>query len=382
MTKIIVHLSADFPDPMEPRKTPAILRLVESAPEYRHAVYSLNRVTEWSGITGIPFGSDRIALAYGALPRGIFWERRLHDVAQWIKHDLEQKNIRPDLIYAHKFTVEGLTGQELADHFNCPLVCNIQGNTDGKILRTKILSRARYKNIAARVARVFPFSPWAAQPFITTLGLDPLKCVALPVIPAHDNLSPAEAHFNEAVITLFNLDQWRIKNLTQLLRGLELSSACNSRITLDIYGSGSAKSVRTISRLIKRYQVEHAVRLMGPIDNADVHKMLKNYAALVMPSRAESYGLVYAEALFAGIPIMWSKGHGIDGFLPSERIGYAVNPRDHADIAEGLVFLTEKERLLKDEISLLQSQGALDILRRDHIVSTWKYHLDRVLSEE
>jgi hypothetical protein len=74
-SKVIVHISADFPDSMEPHalKTNSIPNLIQATEGYRHIVYSLNRVSLVSGIVAVDFGPDRKAIAYGAPPKGIFY---------------------------------------------------------------------------------------------------------------------------------------------------------------------------------------------------------------------------------------------------------------------------------------------------------------------
>lgn len=57
----------------------------------------------------------------------------------------------------------------------------------------------------------------------------------------------------------------------------------------------------------------------------------------VMPSRAETFGLVYAEALSQGLPVLYTRGQGFDGQFEEGTVGYAVdagNPREIADRME------------------------------------------------
>src|SRR6516165_10592155 len=105
---VIVHISADFPDPLSPDKTSAIRSLVDATPGFRHIVYSLNRVSSWSGIEALRFGEDRVEVAYGAPPWGLMLATRFKALAAWILSDLTARRLRPDLIQAHKLTIEGL----------------------------------------------------------------------------------------------------------------------------------------------------------------------------------------------------------------------------------------------------------------------------------
>src|SRR5579871_5895145 len=97
--KVIVHISADFPDSMVAAKTSAVASLVSGADDYRHVIYSLNRVDWASGIVAIDFGPDRKALAYGAPPKGIFHATYLERVADWILADLRTQGIAVDALH-------------------------------------------------------------------------------------------------------------------------------------------------------------------------------------------------------------------------------------------------------------------------------------------
>ena len=377
---VIVHVSADYPDAMAPNKTKAVLNLVTHTPEYRHVVYSLNRVNAWSGLTAVPFGEDRMAIAYGALPKGLFWESRLRDVAKWIARDLKAKQITPNLIEAHKFTVEGLIGQALSQEFSCPFICDIQGNTDAKILARKLDLRSRYKQIAQDVSLVFSYSPWAIPTFHKLVGLPEEKCHRLPVIPGIDSFAPSEMVEDDRLVTVFHLDHWRLKNLERVIHAIEKLSKTRPAIRLDVYGGGRPESLMAIQRVIARSPVRKRIRLMGAVENGALPELLRGYAGFVMPSLSETYGLVYAEALFAGLPILFSKDRGIDGYFDANRIGYACNPHSTDDIAQGILHLLTRQASLKQSIADLQDSGDINCIRKESIVKTYRDGLQRVLA--
>ena len=54
----------------------------------------------------------------------------------------------------------------------------------------------------------------------------------------------------------------------------------------------------------------------------------------VMPSHAETFGLVYAEAMSQGLPVLYTRGQGFDGQFPEGTVGYAVSDSDAAELAE------------------------------------------------
>jgi glycosyltransferase involved in cell wall biosynthesis len=54
----------------------------------------------------------------------------------------------------------------------------------------------------------------------------------------------------------------------------------------------------------------------------------------VMPSHTESFGLVYAEAMSQGLPVIYTKGQGFDGQFDDATVGYAVSDKDSKELAD------------------------------------------------
>lgn len=68
-------------------------------------------------------------------------------------------------------------------------------------------------------------------------------------------------------------------------------------------------------------------------------KLIDVYRAsdlFVMPSFTESFGLVYAEAMSQGLPVIYSKGQGFDNQFPEGVVGYHVDSGSPDDVAEGI----------------------------------------------
>lgn len=381
MKPVILHISNDYPDPLFWDKTKAISNLVEATPQYRHVVYSLNRADGWCGIASIPFGEDKFAVAYGALPKGLFWHKRLLEVAQWILNDLSARGIVPDLVQAHKLTVEGIVGLYIAKALSLPLVCDIQGNSDQMILQKKIDLRKKHREIANYSSLVFPYAPWSIRPFRNLVGLDEKKCVPLPVLPGFDCLKPSKTTGSNRLITMMRFQDMGNKNLKGIIASIKLLRSEFPNITLDVYGGGRSKALLKIKNFKRKLGVEKNVVFKGPINNNDLPNVLSEYAALVVPSFAETYGLVYAEALFCGVPVLYSKGRAIDGYFNPQDIGYACDPESTGDIAQGIRHILTNEQTIKTNIESIQKQGRFDNIRRAGIIATYTGSIDRILAQ-
>jgi glycosyltransferase involved in cell wall biosynthesis len=69
----------------------------------------------------------------------------------------------------------------------------------------------------------------------------------------------------------------------------------------------------------------------------EVVSYLRNSDIFIMPSVLETFGLVYAEAMSQGVPIIYSKGQGFDGQFENGVVGYAVNCFDYRDISDKII---------------------------------------------
>lgn len=370
---ILVHISADFPDPISTSKTRAISNLIDGTPGYRHVIYSLNRVSGWSGIEALRFDTDRVAVAFGALPRGLFLAKRMRELAQWIIADLADHEVRPCLVHAHKLSIEGLVGDPVARAFDAPLMCSIQANTDAVVLAVRPDLRRRYRDLWRNALHVFPFSPAGKAAAERMLGPREGPTTLLPCITAQDQLRPAAKAPRPRILSIFRLDVHEHKNAGPLVKATVAAAARYPELTLDIYGTGSAASFFELARMIRRVDGGRRVRLMGSIPHGLVQDTIGRYSAFAMPTQRESYGMVFAESLMAGVPILHTRGWGLHGLYADDDIGYACrNPRSIQDVAQGICHLIANEERLKGRIAAMQRAGALDLLRQDAILATYR----------
>jgi glycosyltransferase involved in cell wall biosynthesis len=129
-------------------------------------------------------------------------------------------------------------------------------------------------------------------------------------------------------------------------------------ILLDIFGAGDG--IGRIARWIERYGLQDYVTLRGNVPNEEMIHTLSNYKALFLCSKPETFGLVYIEALKAGIPIVHMAGTGIDGVFPQRPIGVAVKSRSSRSLADAFVRMDDRYATYKDAVRELHGDGALE----------------------
>lgn len=102
--------------------------------------------------------------------------------------------------------------------------------------------------------------------------------------------------------------------------------------TLEIIGKGPLRE--DLESLIQDLKIESRVTLLGMKKDVFVH--LKHWDVFVLPSIAETFGIVLLEAMQAGVPVVASKVGGILDIIDHKSEGILVPPRNPAEIAEAV----------------------------------------------
>lgn len=87
---------------------------------------------------------------------------------------------------------------------------------------------------------------------------------------------------------------------------------------------------------------EPFVRLHDPITSVDgMKRFYEESDIFLLPSTTETFGLVYAEAISRGIPVLYTEKQGFDGQFPDGEVGYPIDPMDLNDIVDKIKKCTQ-----------------------------------------
>lgn len=77
---------------------------------------------------------------------------------------------------------------------------------------------------------------------------------------------------------------------------------------LKIVGPDEAGHLLEVLAFLRRFGIENSVDCLGPIEDEDKFDLYQQADVLVLPSFSENFGLVVAEALAHGVPVITTKG--------------------------------------------------------------------------
>ena len=97
-------------------------------------------------------------------------------------------------------------------------------------------------------------------------------------------------------------------------KGIELLIEAWERIVKDfpgwsllIVGNGEADYIESLKNMVEEHGVGESVRILEPVFGEDKVRLYQSSALFVLPSYSENFGMVIAEAMSCGVPVITTK---------------------------------------------------------------------------
>jgi glycosyltransferase involved in cell wall biosynthesis len=384
---LILHIASDFSDDLEGggdavgiarrrrRPTLAVNNLVEGATDFDHIVFSLRRRSRPIGFYLRDIGTPRnsgvrvFIYVYFGLPLGLGMFASQCLIARTILRILRDEKLGLSAVHAHRLTFDGIGGWLIARALKIPLFISVRGEVDDKVLRYKPVYRLLARRIVKDADWIFYVSAWFAPILERYIRFRPPYTSLLPNIVSKMQVPKEPLCGSGFFLTVVNLDIWNKKGLAALLPAFAAARLIQPTLQLKIVGGGTPRSVSAVNHLIEELGIKEATYLEGKLPNAELRRQMSKSIALVLPSQNETFGMVYLEALFAKVPIIYSKGTGIDGFLDGLNVGVAVDPKSVPDITRGLIDIAQHSAKYRSQVigcadELVRRFGTENVIRR------------------
>lgn len=377
----ILHLSGDYPDPIEAFKTPVIRTLVDlTRDQFGHNVLSLNRRSPGPGalaaslirgggrpslkIRSQPF-DDGTAIEYFAPGRGIYHATLLRQLGDRLADEIAPE-MRPDLVIGHKLAIEGIAARRMAHRLGVPFAVSIQGDTDTKILQMRPDLAPEFARAFHDAAVVFPFAPWALEKIERRLGKRSGRTIILPCPTDLDQPQTPRITGSKELVTVFHLKNHRRKNLKGMVEAMRIVARHDPDIRLTVIGGGGEDDIASCQALLNGLS---NVTLAGPMNRVQLRERFLAATAFVMPSLRESFGLVFVEALFSGLPIIYPAGTAVDGFFDDAPFAMKVPAHAPDQIAKAICQSVAQEAEAKRSLATWQSSAEAKLFTRESIAA-------------
>ncbi len=260
-----------------------------------------------------------------------------------------EKNINAadfDCIHAYTLFTDGNAAMQLSEKYGIPYVVAIRSTDLNSFFKLKPWLRGWGIRIMEKASAVFFLSERYREEMLNKY------------VPAEKR----EAILAKSRIVPNGIDDFWLHNCLEEIpedRKIRLSG---KEIRLIVAGRINRNKNQTMvakaAEKLREMGYDAKVTVVGNVEEEDVARQLENSPVVtllparkkgglmelyrqqdifVMPSFQETFGLVYAEAMTQGLPVLYTKGQGFDGQFPEGEVGYSIDPKSEADIVQKIL---------------------------------------------
>lgn len=260
----------------------------------------------------------------------------------WIRRGLHLYNwyVReqgtPDLIHVHSLLNAGLVAQVIRQRTGVPYIVTEHASTFGRGALTG--RQIRMAAAAAKSAALcFAVSASLSKLLERKLAADGRKWFVMPNIVEerftnYPLLTPEDYRDEFRFVAIAVLTE--NKAIDNVIRAFAQAFGGDSSVTLEIGGEGIEK--RRLESLVAQSGLSNRVFFLGALSRDDVIQTISRADVFVSGSRYETFGVVIAEALALGRPVIATKCGGPETIVREED-GFLVPPDDVPSLAQAML---------------------------------------------
>ncbi|NEZ45607.1 glycosyltransferase family 4 protein [Clostridium niameyense] len=263
-------------------------------------------------------------------------KRAMYWVSQAVKlSDLYiKKHGKPDVIHAHSTIWGGYAAMVLSKKYNIPYVVteHLTEFARGLIENWQVpYIKEIFNNANKSLAVSTPFSKLLQKYSDKEIGVihNPVD-ISFFEIP--------ESREKEPFTFLCVAFLAHKKGIDVLIKSFNKAFKNKKNVKLKIGGDGDQRS--NLEKLTKDLGLSDQIEFLGILSRGEVKKQMQESNVFVLPSRFETFGIVYIEALATGIPVIATKCGGPEDIV-AESVGKLIEVEDIGGLSNAMIYIYE-----------------------------------------
>lgn len=291
----------------------------------------------------------------------VLYKAKIHRIVDDLEKSMNLKDV--DMIHASTQCMDGAVAYEIHCKTGIPYITAIRNTDVNDYYKVFFWHKEYFTKILINAEKIIFISPKYKEHFldvVLTRNIASQVERKMQVLPngIDDFFLQNQCHEPKALkaeVQLLFVSAFKTgKGLIETIKAIDLLRESGVNITLRAIGKGLPNrghdegyenSVEDLARERSWVHLEGFKRpteLLEPMRKADI---------FVMPSKPETFGLVYVEALSQNLPIIYASGQGFDGFYEDGKVGYPAVAGDVKDIAYKIKLLIENYQQISQNIS-------------------------------
>lgn len=277
-----------------------------------------------------------------------------------------ESNFNPtefDLIHAYTLYTDGNIAYSMNKKYNIPYVVAVRDTDINAFMKIKPYLIGRGIQIAKNASRVFFLSETYKKILLgkiqdkETRDIIDKKSLIIPngidefwfdnrfIRPADDK------RFDQKNINLICVSQIiKRKNIPLVQEAVRILKAQGWNAKLTLIGNGQNEDY------VNQIKSDANTTYMKAKPKEELINDYRSNDIFVMASHTESFGLVYAEAMSQGLPVIYTKGQGFDQQFEEGAVGYHVDDNSAQEVADAIISIINKYDSISTKASELVSK--------------------------
>lgn len=296
----------------------------------------------------VPVGQNEVALVkpndnvcisccFKSIDRYIFDLKQMK-IIRSIEKEFDVKSF--DCIHAYTLFTDGNAAMKLAAKFNKPFVVAVRDTDVNDFFGKLFYLRKRGIEIMRAAKKIFflseSYRKQVFEKYVPIKYYDDLFFKTMVIPNGIDDF-----WFNHSYDRRDDSVHWPVrlifagkvekrKNVSAIRRAMNV-----------LRDKGIESSLTVVGKIIddsefKKIKDDSRISYLPAMSKEKLIEQYRNHDVFVMPSFTETFGLVYAEALTQGLPVVYSKGQGFDNQFGEGEVGFHCLADDAKDIARAI----------------------------------------------
>lgn len=282
-------------------------------------------------------GTMHELVAHGVVNKFLFV---FFNMAFFFKAWLSVRACRAQILHAHWWLPGGLVGAVVSLLTRLPLVVTTHG-TDVEMLRRARWATPLARFVFARARAITCGSTYLREQLLALHVADAgrVSVIPMPVSPEFSSHKlKVNRQWSDLILTVARLTAQ--KSLDTLIDALAILRGRGIDTRLEIIGDGPERTA--LEQYARDLHLQGRVEFLGELPPKDLPAHYAACAVFVLPSVREGMGLVLAEALLCGAPVVAANFGGVTDIVRDGETGLLFPARDARALAVAI------ERLLDD----------------------------------
>ena len=244
-----------------------------------------------------------------------------------------------DGIHAHSLFTNGSVAREMSRRLGVPYVVAVRDTDVNVFFRRMPHLRALGRRVLRDAAKVIfiskPYRDGALAPYLSEEELRAVREKSEVITNGVDRFwlenpaPPRTAPRGEVRVLCVGLISRR-KNTRMAAEAVEALAARGVPACLTCIG-------RVVDEdELRAVQAHACAAVLPPRPMKELLPLYREHDLFLLPSRRETFGLVYAEAMTQALPVLYTRGQGFDGQFEPGEVGMPIDPDDASGIADAM----------------------------------------------